>query len=354
MADRRTHFRFLLTIGLGCAGGYAASLLNLPLAWMIGAMVATTAAAMLGAPLYVFSWLRNVMVCVLGVMLGSSFTPAILGVIGDWVLSLAMLAVYIAVAGGSCFLYFRKLCGFDKTTAYFSGMPGGLAEMVIVGESFGGDSRIISLVHGLRVLLVVLIVPFGFQLFLPFSIADRPPPGVPLLELPLDDLAILFAVGVVGYLGSRLLNIPAARLVGPMVLSMAVHLAGWTTASPPTEVIYGAQVVIGAAIGTRFADTSMKLIGRTMIQALGATLILVGFTLVFAAGLTAAVGLPFDAVVLGFAPGGLIEMSLIALALSADTAFVATHHIVRIAFVVIGAPLVFRKGLKPPEGPGSG
>jgi uncharacterized membrane protein AbrB (regulator of aidB expression) len=35
-------------------------------------------------------------------------------------------------------------------------------------------------------------------------------------------------------------------------------------------------------------------------------------------------------------------MSLIALALSMDAAFVATHHIVRIFLVVVLAPLVFR------------
>ena len=350
MADSKDLYRFFLTVGLGCIGGYLASLLNLPLAWMIGAMLANTVAALLGAPLYVFSWLRSVMVCVLGVMLGSSFTPEILNVIGDWVVSLLLLGVYIAVAGGACFLYFRAVCGFDKPTAYFSGMPGGLAEMVIVGEIYGGDSRIISLVHGLRVLLVVLIVPFGFQLFLPFNIADRPAPGMPLLALPLQDLAILTAVGVAGYFGSRALKMPAARLVGPMLLSMAVHLAGFTEASPPTEVIYGAQVVIGSAIGARFANTAIALIGRTIVQAMGSTLILVAFTLIFAAAIHYALGLNFDAVVLGYAPGGLVEMSLIALALSVDTAFVATHHIVRIAFVVIGAPMVFRRGIRDKDG----
>ena len=97
MSDPRDLYRFLLTIGLGCAGGYLASLLNLPLAWMIGAMLANTAAALLGAPLYVFAWLRNVMVCVLGVMLGSSFTPEILGVIGDWAVSLLLLLLVAVV-----------------------------------------------------------------------------------------------------------------------------------------------------------------------------------------------------------------------------------------------------------------
>ncbi len=46
-------------------------------------------------------------------------------------------------------------------------------------------------------------------------------------------------------------------------------------------------------------------------------------------------------------------MSLIALALGIETAFVATHHVARIAMIVIAAPLIFRKtGIKkPPTSP---
>ena len=42
--------------------------------------------------------LRGVMVAVLGVMLGSGFSPAILERLGEWTLSLSMLALYIAVS----------------------------------------------------------------------------------------------------------------------------------------------------------------------------------------------------------------------------------------------------------------
>ncbi|MBM3558563.1 MAG: AbrB family transcriptional regulator [Alphaproteobacteria bacterium] len=40
--------------------------------------------------------------------------------------------------------------------------------------------------------------------------------------------------------------------------------------------------------------------------------------------------------------GGVTEMSLVALALSLDVAFVATHHLARILMIVTGAPIAFR------------
>ena len=65
-------------------------------------------------------------------------------------------------------------------------------------------------------------------------------------------------------------------------------------------------------------------------------------TVAFSVALSRVTGYPLPAVVLAFAPGGLAEMSLIALALSVDAAFVASHHIARIIMVVTLAPSIFR------------
>ena len=44
---------------------------------------------------------------------------------------------------------------------------------------------------------------------------------------------------------------------------------------------------------------------------------------------------------LAYSPGGLAEMSLVALALQIEVAFVAAHHIIRILFVMMSAGPVF-------------
>ena len=60
---------------------------------------------------------------------------------------------------------------------------------------------------------------------------------------------------------------------------------------------------------------------------------------------------------LAFAPGGFAEMSLISLTLGIETAFVSTHHLARLLFVVLATPLFFRFFRKfieqtPKAGPG--
>ncbi|WP_366556104.1 AbrB family transcriptional regulator [Aquibaculum sediminis] len=332
-----------LALTLGSAGGWAAASVGLPLPWMIGAMVVTTLASMAGAPIAMAAGLRTAMIIVLGVMLGSGFTPEIMAVLGEWTLSLAAMAVYIVVSTAVGYVFFRRLCGYDPVTAYFSATPGGLNEMVIMGTAYGGDGRRISLVHSARILVVVLTIPFGFRWLLDVApVGGLGVPGPSLFEVASVDLAILAATGLVGWLAARAVKLPAASIIGPMLASAGVHLAGWTSEPPPAEIVAAAQVAVGAAIGARFANTSLAFVLRALRDSLGVTIVLVVITLVFAALLEAWLGIGFGPLVLAYAPGGLAEMSLIAIALGSDAALVATHHIVRIILIVVVATPAFQ------------
>ena len=153
----------VLGLGLAAAGGALATFAGIPLAWMLGALGATTAAALGGARVRVPAVLRTVMVAVLGTMLGSAFTPQVFADLGRWVFGPLVLIVYLSLVAALGLFYFRRLAKFDPITAYFSAMPGGLSEMAVVGEATGGDARTISLVHSVRILLLVLTIPLYFR-----------------------------------------------------------------------------------------------------------------------------------------------------------------------------------------------
>ncbi len=334
--------KIILTLLAGGLGGLLAIWIQLPLAWMIGAMLMVTVLAICGLEVRASMTLRSAMIAILGVMLGSGFTPAMLGQLPLWSISLAGLLPYTAISALVGYVYFRRCFGYDPATSYFAAMPGGLSEMILMGSQSGGDTRVIALTHASRVLLVVMILPFGFQAFLGYQAGAAAAPGEPLVDVPLLDLLWLTGCAVLGIPLARLLRLPAAQLIGPMALSSAVHLAGLTSASPPYELVAAAQVVIGSAVGTRFAGTDLRFIARALLGAAGLALLLLGVTLVFALLLTLPTGLPLEPLILAYAPGGLAEMSLIALALGLDAAFVATHHSVRIVLIVIGAAPAFR------------
>jgi uncharacterized protein len=341
-APRPPLHKILLALAIGTGGAWVASLLDVPLAWMLGAMFTTTVAAIAGLPVALPVVFRTAMIAVLGVMLGSGFAPEILDRIGDWSISLAGLAVYTLAATGVVTLFLRKVCGYDPITAYFSAAPGGLSEMVVVGGQFGGDERIISLTHTSRILLVVLTLPFLMQLIFGYTPGPRPAGGIPLADSTAMDILVLTFCGVAGFVLAKLVRLPAAAILGPMLLSAALHLGGVTDAKPPMELVAAAQVVVGTTIGCRFAGVKLPLIAKTIVASVGSTVILVLSGLLFAVALHPLTGLPTIGIFLSFAPGGVAEMSLIALALSLDAALVATHHIVRIFFIVVCTPMLFR------------
>jgi uncharacterized membrane protein AbrB (regulator of aidB expression) len=64
----------------------------------------------------------------------------------------------------------------------------------------------------------------------------------------------------------------------------------------------------------------------------------------FSYGLQGFIAVQPAALALSLAPGGLTEMSLVALALGIDVAFISSMHIARIAMVLLLAPLIFRFG----------
>ena len=309
-------------------------------------MVATTVASLGGVRLYVPGPMRSIMIAIIGVLLGASFTPEIIGKAREWPLTIGCLVLYLGILVAILFFYFHRIVGLDAPTAYFSATPGGLSEMVITGAAMGADDRTIALVHTARVLLVVLTIPFWYR-FMTGVTTTPSSMGPSISAIGLIDIAVLGACAGVGVVAGRLIRLPAYRLAGPLLVSALVHATGLNESTPPWEVVAVAQVVVGSAIGARFSSVPVRRVVGLMAAAVVSTVVMLAATVSFALVLAPATGIDWRSIVLAYAPGGLAEMSLIALSLGIETAFVATHHVIRIGLIVVGAPLVFAR-FRPP------
>lgn len=329
----------VMSLGIGAVGGVLFQWMAMPLAWMIGAMIFVTIAALSGAPMRGSSGLRNFMVPVLGIMLGSAFTPETLGQVHRWVPSILIMLVFVAIVIAGVATYLYRIMGFGPVSAYFSATPGGLTTMVVIGGAWGGDEKRIGLTHSIRILLTVLIIPFYFKIFEGYVPGGLESLGS-IVDLTFKD-GLILATCALGFPLFKILKLPAAQILGPMSLSAVVHAVGLTEAKPPIEMVNLAQLVIGTSIGARFAGVSVKRLFRVMIAAAVSTVFMVTLAAAAAWGLGEATGLPFHAIWLAFAPGGVAEMTLVSLSMGIDVAFVSTHHVIRVAFMVVAAPVVF-------------
>ncbi|NWG45428.1 MAG: AbrB family transcriptional regulator [Alphaproteobacteria bacterium] len=344
--------RTLGGLSLGALGGAVFFALGAPLAFMLGALLTTTTAAVAGYRYAVPQILRTLVVPMLGVFLGSTFTPEVVRGMAGWAGPILVLILFILAATVLNAAFLRRAGGTDPVTAYFAAAPGGVVDMVLMAEAHGGNARTISLVHTIRILVAVCTIPVFFRYVAGVEVPSLPPGGIRILDLPLREGAILLACAAGGVVLARRLKLPAPLLTGPLALSMAAHATGLSEAAPPVEVVGIAQIVIGTALGSRFVGTTLGELRRTAVLALVSGIFLVGLAVATAFFTAPVFGPSVPGLVLALAPGGLTEMGLIALSIGVDTAFISTMHILRIALVIAGAPLGFRL-LRRPEGPAS-
>ena len=135
MAEPRPTATVLLSLVIGTTGGALFYYWKLPLPWMLGSMIFVSACAIAGVPVRRYMPLRNIMVVVLGVLVGSFFTAGVLDNLSSWGGALLVMLAYVIVTTSVAVYIFRGLGYMDATTAYFSSTPGGLGIMVIAGTS---------------------------------------------------------------------------------------------------------------------------------------------------------------------------------------------------------------------------
>jgi membrane AbrB-like protein len=332
--------RIAAGLALGSLGGTLFYALSLPLPWMLGALVFTLVAAVANAPVAAPMRLRPAIVAIIGVLLGSRFTPDVLAQAGLAAATLGMLLVYLLIVSAVVVPWYRHVGRQDWTTAFFAGMPGGLTEMIEFGEARGANVPAIILAHSLRIVLTIALMAFLFRVVLGHDVgAVAASVGPPL---GLFDAAILAASAVLGAVLGTKARLPAPTFLGPLILSAAAHLTGLTASAPPPALVVIAQVILGTVLGCRFVGIAPVMLWKAGLLSLGATVLTL--LLALAAGLVmrSLTGVGLDQALLALAPGGLTEMGLIALAIQADVAFVALHHVARILVVLVLAPVFVR------------
>ncbi|RBI84063.1 AbrB family transcriptional regulator [Rhodosalinus halophilus] len=345
MTDRALLFTALAALALtaaGAAGGWVAGLAGLPLPWLIGSLAASALIVGLGGHRLPAGFrypepLRLSFIAVIGLMIGAQVTPDLATRLPGLAVSLAALAVFTLAAFAASYAVFRGLGGYDRVTAFYCATPGGLYESIMLGEAAGADIRQLTLQQFLRIILVVTLLPLGITLIEGMPVGSSAgvtgaPPGA---EVTPWGLASTLAAGAVGLIAARRLRLPAGQLLGPLLAAAALNLTGFGPVALPAELVIAAQIVVGASLGARFLGVTGRMLGR----AAGLGLVSVGVMLAMAGGaamaLSGVTGKPVDVLLISFAPGGVTEMSLVALSLGASPAIVTLHHLFRIGLTVV-------------------
>ena len=281
------------------------------------------------------------MLVVIGLMIGATLQPSVLADLAHWPISLFGVALYVVLVTAAQYLFFRRIGGYDAPTAYFSAAPGGFMAMTVIGGDYGGAERVIALMHAVRIVLVVFVLVLGFHLLVGHAGAGHASHYVALADVTAGHWLVLIMVGAVGAAASKILRLPGAIMLGPLLAMGAVQVSGLVTVHVPSAPILIAEVVLGSSIGAQFAGASFAEVRRGLALSVVSTLAMLVLSAGFAIALRALTGLDLDALFLAFSPGGMSGISLIALALGIEPAFVTVHNMLRVLIILIASPTVF-------------
>ncbi len=338
---------YALAAACAAAGASAFAALELPLAFLLGPLTASLAATLLGKRPVVPERLRLGMLALLGIYVGSLFTPDSLAAVQDWPVTLASLLVLVALTTAAVAAYFHRFAGFDGRSAILGAVPGGLTVVLATAGLIGGDVRRIAIVQTLRILAVVYAGP-AIALALAAGPASPASPDAArawlgVLAAP-GPLALVVAAAAAGYGLLKLLRVvPLPVLLGPLAGTAALGLLDMPRPEVPETIVLVVQLFLGTALGTRLAGLQAGPALRVGLHGLAATALTLVLALAATALLAGLTAFRPAELFLAFAPGGLAEMVLLAASLDVDAAFVTTHHLVRFLLIVLSLGWVARR-----------
>ncbi len=327
------------------AGGLALDAIGLPSSYLFAALLLGLALALgrpdrVALPPLAFRAAQ----AVAGVTLGAYLqTEALRSVAGSLVPVLLVSAgtLGLSLAAGSILARTTRL---DPPTAALGMIAGGASGIVGMSGELGADDRLVAFMQYLRVLVVVLVTPVGIAVLFggPHGAGATPPPSSGLLGAPWE-WGLTAGLALAGAWVAGRLRVTAGVLLGPMVLTGAVVLAGLADGFAVPDLLgQMAFSLIGLQVGLRFTPATVRLLGTLTIPVLLAIagLLVASFGLAVLLDATTSATL-LDAY-LATTPGGLYAVLAVAFGAGADTTFIVAVQSLRVVAMVLLAPLAVR------------
>mgnify|MGYP001269127490 CR=1 FL=1 len=332
--------KFLMVITISIPSAIFADFFNIPLAWMIGPMIAVSIAALNGLKIFMPRLALSSILIILGLHIGNYIDQNLLSQMVNWIWTTTIMLAYIIVSILIVSKYLQKFSNYKEKTSIFSAAPGALGPLMILAEYEKSDLSQVATAHLIRLIIIITVFPF---IIVNLSTTDT------LMLENFDyksqnhwDLFLLVVVSIIFIFLFDKARVPAALLSGTLVASGVLQIFDIASYKLPDSSINFCLLILGASVGCRFANKTIKEVANNSFHGLVATLLLVFLGLIAAFIATFFVDNNFLTLILSFCPGGIYEVAVIAIAFDLEPDFVAFHHIIRLLFILFVVPVILR------------
>ena len=338
--------KLAVTFGIALCAGRLFLVMNLPAPFLMGSLFGVW---IIGGTfrqyrrhLGVARWVHVPIVLGLGVFIGSFFrgnifqqtiqyAPTVIAMIG--------VTIIVSIIG---YIYLAKIRGYDKMTAVLCAIPGGQAEAIVVARELVEKDYVVALFHLIRVAFVFITTPLllaaiqGQDAVKESNEQLQQMPG--LFDLTTIQGLSFIGLAIGGYIVARSIRMPMPHLLGPVLFSAGFHASGIADVPRVFEFVMLAQLAIGGGVGARLAQVDFKELMVYLKDALINTTMILSLYFIAAMSVAAFLGKTLIEIWLAFVPGGLYEVTLLAVIFGFEIAFIAFHHTVRVIMIFLTMP----------------
>ncbi len=331
---------FFVVILISIPSAIVADYFNIPLAWMLGPMIVTSIAALAGLKVQMPKLALNSILIILGLHIGNYIDQNLFDQMINWIWTSVIMLMYIIICIIIVAKYLQKFSGYSEKASIFSAAPGALGPLLILAEHEKTDLSQVATSHLIRLIIIITVIPF--------IIVNNTSTETLLLNqfdyMSQNHLHLIFLI-IVSLFFIFVFNkfkVPAALLSGTLFASGLLQIFDIASYKLPDTSINFCLLILGASVGCRFAEKTVKEIANNSLHSIVATTILVVLGLIAAYIATFFVDTNILTLILSFSPGGIYEVAVIAIAFDLDPDFVAFHHIIRLLFILFTIPIFLK------------
>jgi len=331
---------FLLVILISIPSAIIADYFNIPLAWMLGPMLAVSIAALKGIKVKMPKLALSSILIILGLHIGNYIDQNLISQMKDWLWTSAIMFIYILLSIFIVSKYLQKFSGYKNKTSIFSAAPGALGPLLILAEYEKSDLSQVATAHLIRLIIIITVFPFFVVNFSPMEAIEIE--KFNYMDQNHLNLLILLSTSIILIFIFDKIGVPAALLAGTLVASGILQILQIASYKLPEQSIDFCLLILGASVGCRFADKSLNEVARNTFHSFIATTLLIILGIIAAICSSYFVDTNFLTLLLSFCPGGIYEVAVIAIAFNLDPNFVAFHHIIRLLMILFTVPIILK------------
>ena len=334
-------FAFILMILISIPSALIADYFNIPLAWFLGPMLATSMASLFGVKIKTPKLVLSSILILLGLYIGNYIDKSLFSQIQEWFFTSLIMLFYILLSILIVSKYLQKFSNYEEKTSIFSAAPGALGPLMILAEDEKKtDLSHVATAHLIRLIIIITVFPFivhGFYESNSLELRQE----IVQDQSELDLLILIFVSIILIYFFDKI-GLPAALLSGTLIASGLLQITTIASYQFSPNIIDYCLLILGASVGCRFANKSFSEIGKNAFHSFVATLLLVilGIGAAVIAGLV--IDKNFFTLLLSYCPGGIYEVAVIAIFFNLDPEFVSFHHIIRLLMILFVVPILLK------------